>query len=121
MVKLRSEAIIQKSQFIKSSECMSGLSLSRSRSHLLSLTPRVSFLPALLVISLEAKSRYAIIPTTFSPGNEAQFTLTIFSEHDVRLRQLKDPTELSIEVPRPYFELAGSLERERERALLTHA
>jgi hypothetical protein len=53
---------------------------------------------ALLVLTLEGKSRYAIIPTTFSPGNETDFLLTVFSDQDVRLRQLKDPTELMIEV-----------------------
>jgi len=52
---------------------------------------------ACYTVKLEAKSKYAILPCTFEPGNESKFSVTVFTESDVRLKPLKDPKEVTIE------------------------
>ena len=58
------------------------------------------FLLVLVCMSLhlEAKSKYVILPCTFAPNNESNFSITVFTENDVRVKPLKDPTELVVEV-----------------------
>eukprot|EP01094_Clydonella_sp_ATCC50884_P023277 TRINITY_DN5531_c0_g1_i1.p1 TRINITY_DN5531_c0_g1~~TRINITY_DN5531_c0_g1_i1.p1 ORF type:complete len:829 (-),score=238.19 TRINITY_DN5531_c0_g1_i1:264-2750(-) len=70
--KLKSDNVIGKSSFVKSKE-------------------------ATLELSLEPKSKYAVIPATYKPGTEGSCSMTIFSTHDLKLRTLKDPSEITIE------------------------
>ena len=49
-------------------------------------------------MKLDAKSKYAIVPATFKPNTEGSFVVTVFSDVDVKLRQLKDPSQISLEV-----------------------
>jgi hypothetical protein len=51
-----------------------------------------------LVVELEAKQKFALIPCTFSPENESEFSISVFSEHDLSMKSLKDGKEVSIQV-----------------------
>ena len=105
MSKFRSHAVIAKANFCRGRE--GNLFLEEKKQN---QTPSSFFvfgessnsldftLLACLTVQLDSRSKYALVPCTFAPGNESTFTVTIFSEHDLKLRQLKDAREVSLEV-----------------------
>ena len=49
-------------------------------------------------IHLDSKSKYAILPCTFDPNKETSFTISVFTENDVKLRPLRDSREVILSV-----------------------
>ena len=55
-----------------------------------------SGLSASLKLELAAKSKYVILPCTFEQGSESTFSVTVFSDSNVKLQPLQDAKEVSI-------------------------